>query len=134
MRLGTKVSEEFVDKQEQLEGNAEFDVVPLEVDRGREDLMPGLMVEFYKHSSVASVAAVLTRGDEGKDEGLSRGFWMRRSEFWGLLRVVKRLCCLVKLMQADTAENNMWGLPKYILQWKVSADQRDAITLSVRLC
>lgn len=46
--------------------------MPLEVDRGREALMPGLVVEFYKHSSVASVlAAVLTRGDEGKDEGLN---------------------------------------------------------------
>lgn len=61
-----------MDKQEQFEGNAEINVVPLEVDGGREDLMPGLVVEFYQHSSLASVlAAVLTRGDEGKDEGLS---------------------------------------------------------------
>lgn len=49
-----------------------MNVVPLEVDGGREDLMPGLVVEFYRRSSLASVlAAVLTRGDEGKDEGLS---------------------------------------------------------------
>lgn len=34
--------------------------------------MPGLVVEFYKHSSVTSIlAAALTTGDEGKDEGLS---------------------------------------------------------------